>query len=130
VALVEFYNKISVQSLLRVSKLVITLHLYRKENPDTLTIVVINQTFLCVFLVDEPLQEFYVGEHWSSACYHVQVQSLDIRKNFVIELSHIGVAMQDIFWEFFLDDFLEDFSQCGSTALVPVFASVSPKARG
>ena len=53
--LVEFYEEIGVQSLLRVSKLVITLHLYRKENPDTLAIVIIDQTYLCVSVVDKPL---------------------------------------------------------------------------
>jgi hypothetical protein len=41
-ALIEFHNEISVQSLLRVSKLVILLDLHRKENSDTPTIVIID----------------------------------------------------------------------------------------
>jgi hypothetical protein len=69
--LVDIYDEIGAQSLLWVSKFVLTLHLYRKENPNTLTIDVVNQTFLCVHVVDEPLHEFYAGEKWSSPCHHV-----------------------------------------------------------
>jgi hypothetical protein len=49
-------DEIGVQSLFGISKLVIILHFYQKENPDTLVIVIIDQELLCVYVADEPLQ--------------------------------------------------------------------------
>jgi hypothetical protein len=61
--LIELYDEISVQSLLRVSKLVIVLDLHWNEYSDTLSIVITNKTFLCVRVVNEPFQEFYAGKN-------------------------------------------------------------------
>ena len=91
--LIKVDEEIDVQSLFQVSELVIILHLYWKENLDTLSIDVINQILMCVHVIDDPLQEFYVGEHWSSTCHHVQVRSSNILKNFIVDLSHMGVVV-------------------------------------
>jgi hypothetical protein len=72
-ALIKVDDEIGTQSLFRVFELVIIMHLYRKENPDTLAIVIIDQALLCVHVVDEPLQKFYTGEHRGPGCYHVLV---------------------------------------------------------
>jgi hypothetical protein len=53
--LVEAHNKIGVQPLLWLSELVLIMNLHWKENPDTLTIVFINQTYLCFSVIDKPL---------------------------------------------------------------------------
>jgi hypothetical protein len=55
-ALIKFDDEIGVQSLFRVSELVVIMHLYQKENPDTLTIVIIDQELLCLRVVNETLQ--------------------------------------------------------------------------
>jgi hypothetical protein len=117
--LIEVYNKIGVKPLLWVSELVVILHFHRKENPDTLAIVVINQTSLCVHVVDKPLQEFYAGEKWSSSRYHVEVRSSDIGKDFIVELSRIRVVVRSIFGKFFPLDLLEKFSPLWEYCLGP-----------
>jgi hypothetical protein len=71
VALIEVYEEIDVHSLLWVSDLIINMHLYQKENPDTLAIVIVDQALLCVHVVDEPLQEFYARKNWIFASHHV-----------------------------------------------------------
>jgi hypothetical protein len=73
IVLINFDDKIGVQSLFRVFGLVIILHLYWKENPNTFSIFIVDQAFLGVCVVNNPLQEFYAGEHWSYARHHVQV---------------------------------------------------------
>jgi hypothetical protein len=73
VALIKVDYEIDIQSLFQVSDLVIILHLYRKENPDTLAIVIVDQALLCVHVVDQTLQQFYTGEHQGPTHYHVQV---------------------------------------------------------
>jgi hypothetical protein len=119
VFLIEAYNKIGVQPLLWLSELVVILNLHWKENPDTLAIVVINQTSLCVSVIDKPLQEFYAGEYWSSSRYHVQICPSDIREDFIVEFSYIGIVVRGIFREFFPLDLLEKFSPVREYCLGP-----------
>jgi hypothetical protein len=69
--LIEYYDKIDVHPLLRDSELVVILHHHWKEKSDTLAIVIINQTSVCVGVVDKLLQDFYAGEYWISSHYHV-----------------------------------------------------------
>ena len=107
--IIESYNKIGVQLLLWVSELVVILHFHQKENPDTLAIVVINQTSLCVCVVDNPFQEFDAGEYRSPAHHHVQIHLSNIPEDFIIEFSCIGIVVWGIFWEFLPLDFLEKF---------------------
>jgi hypothetical protein len=112
-----------------VSELVVILHLHWKENPDTLAIVIINQTSLCVCVVDKPLQEFYAGEYWSSSHYHVQVRSSDIQKtsssSFLISGSLCGYIR-----EFFPLDLLEKFSPVREYCLGPYACLCVSKGRG
>ena len=107
--LIEYYNKIGVQWLLWIFEIVVILNLHWKENLDTLTIVVIDQTYLCVIVVDKPLQDFYAGKYWSYDHYHVQVRPSDIRKKFIFEIPHIGVDVRGTLREFFPLDLLEKF---------------------
>jgi hypothetical protein len=51
---IKFDDKISIQSLFRVSELVIILHLHREEKPNTLAIVIVDHELLCVHVADEP----------------------------------------------------------------------------
>ena len=60
----------------------------------------------------------------------MKVKSSNIGKDFIIELSHIGVVVQSIFEKFFPLDLLEKYAHCESTSLVPMLASVSPKVGG
>jgi hypothetical protein len=100
--LIKVDDEIGVQSLFRVSELVIILHLYRKENPDTLAIVVIDQELLCVCVVDEPLQQFYTGEHGVLLATMCRYDSLIFGKTSSSSFLMSG-SLWGIFWEFFLD---------------------------
>jgi hypothetical protein len=70
-AFVELNDEIYIHPLLEVSEFVVFLDLYRKEHSDTLTIVIIDQVFLCVCVVNEPLQEFDTGKDRGSASHHM-----------------------------------------------------------
>jgi hypothetical protein len=49
----------------------------------------------------------------------VHVRLSDIWKNFIVELSHVGVIVQDIFWELFPSDFIEELSPVWEYCLAP-----------
>jgi hypothetical protein len=129
--LIKFDNEINVQSLFRVSKLVIILHLYWKENPDTLTIDVINQTLLRVSVWS--MSHFRSSMQGNTRVLLATMCKYDLRmfgktssSSFLISGSLCGIYSRNSS----LLIFLKSSPQCGSTALPPVFSSVSPKAKG
>jgi hypothetical protein len=117
--LIETYDKIRVHPLLWLSELVVFMNLHWKENPDTPTIVIINKTYLCVSVIYKAFQEFYAGEYQSPARYHVQIRPSDIREEFIVKFSCIGIVVRGIFRELFPLDLLEKLSPVWEYCLGP-----------
>jgi hypothetical protein len=58
-------------------------------------------------VINKPFQEFDAGKYQSPSCHHVQISLAYIRENFVIEFSHIRIAVWGILEGFLLLDFLK-----------------------
>jgi hypothetical protein len=71
VLLIKLHNKILVQTFIWLPELVILLDFYWEENPDDLTIIIINYTLLCIAVINEPFQKFNAREYQSPARHHV-----------------------------------------------------------
>jgi hypothetical protein len=100
------------------------MHLYRKKNPNTLSIVVVDQNFCVSRVVDEPLQQFYIGKHRGSA--QLPCAGMTVGEILHHQASSCWGHWRDIFWEFFLADLLEEFSPVQEYCLSPfVFLCVS-----
>jgi hypothetical protein len=69
--LIELYHEVRVELLLWVPELIILLDLCREEKFDTSTILIVDQAFLPICVVDEPFQNLYAGENRGSTCHHV-----------------------------------------------------------
>jgi hypothetical protein len=68
---IELHQEVYVELLLRILELVVFLDLCREEKSDTPTILIVNQTFIPVCMVDEPLKDLYARENEFFACHHV-----------------------------------------------------------
>jgi len=127
---IETQNKISVQPLLWIFDLVVILNFHWEEKPDTLVVVVINQTSLCVSVINNPFQEFNAGEYRSPSHHHVQIRLSEIQEDFIVESSHIRIVVRGIFGEFLSINFLENLFPTQEYCLGPNVLFCVSKGRG
>jgi hypothetical protein len=68
---VELHHEVCLEFLLCVPELVVFLDIFREENSNAPVILVIDQTFMPMFVVDESLQDLYAGGNWVYTRHHV-----------------------------------------------------------
>jgi hypothetical protein len=56
---IENHHEVYVEMLLWICELLVFMYLYREKNFDAPSILIVNQTFLLICVVDEPLKDLY-----------------------------------------------------------------------
>jgi hypothetical protein len=68
---IKLHHEICVETLFWVLELVLFIDLYREENFDASTILIVDQALMPIHMVDEPFQNLNAGENRGSSCHHV-----------------------------------------------------------
>jgi hypothetical protein len=69
--LIELHHEFRVDLLLLVSKLIVFLDLCREEKSNTSIVLIADQEFLPIHVVDETFQNLYAGKNKGSTCHHL-----------------------------------------------------------
>ena len=68
---IEIHHEVHVEPLLWVPELVVFLDLCREEKSDAPAILIVDQKFIPIHVVDDPLQDLYAGENEGYSCHDV-----------------------------------------------------------
>jgi hypothetical protein len=77
--------------------------------PYAFTVIIINQTFLGINVVNDPLQELNARKYRRQDFYHVEISLANVGEDLIVELPYIRIAMWGIFEGLLFLDFLENF---------------------